>query len=129
MTQADHDTSNVSDSITAILVSRFMFDLQKAKQRTQHRSDFSDAAVSGFDRALGSIGSTLATSDVWRSGPTPATVDLNRQYSAGGWPDEGNGDLFMKFEPDVFGKGAVTSGILEADSTPSLRGGRSSDSV
>ncbi|TBU26484.1 hypothetical protein BD311DRAFT_667451 [Dichomitus squalens] len=58
-----------TEPITAILVSRFMFDLQKVKQRTQHHSDpFGDATVSapGFNRVLGSIGSVLDSSDVWR---------------------------------------------------------------
>ncbi|PIL33869.1 hypothetical protein GSI_03575 [Ganoderma sinense ZZ0214-1] len=115
-----------SEPITAILVSRFMFDLQKAKQKSQHRSD---AAIgTGFDRALGSIGSTLSPSDVWRAGPGPAASDFHREY-AEGRPDLEDEDVFMKFEPDVFGKGAVTSVILEVDSTPSLRGRRVSERV
>ena len=98
-----------------------MLDLQKAKQKSQHRGDLSDTvSAAGFDRALGSIGSTLAASDVWRQGPGP-TLDLNY---AGGRPE----DLFTEFEPDVFGKGVVTSMILEAESTPSLEKGRVSES-
>ena len=98
-----------------------MLDLQKAKQKSQHRGDLSDTvSAAGFDRALGSIGSTLAASDVWRQGPGPTS---NLDY-AGGRPE----DLFMKFEPDVFGKGVVTSMILEAESTPSLEKGRVSES-
>ena len=57
-----------NDSITAILVSRFMFDLQKVKQRTQHRTEsLGDTTVSApeYTRVLGSIGSVLETTDVW----------------------------------------------------------------
>ena len=115
------DESGCSNSITAILVARFMLDLQKAKQKSQHHGDSDIISMARFDRALGSIGSTLAASDVWRQGPGP-TSDF---AYAEGRPDD---LLFMKFEPDVFGKGVVTSMILEAESTPSLEKGRVSES-
>ena len=48
-----------------------MFDLQKVKQRTQHRTELlGDSTVSApvFNRVLGSIESILETTDVWRAG-------------------------------------------------------------
>ena len=86
-----------------------MFDLQKAKQKSQHRGDDPSDTLggTGFDRALGSIGSTLSTSDVWRPGPEPAPYHCRKE----GEPEDTMTRL--KFEPDVFGKGAVTSVILE----------------
>ncbi|KAI1783746.1 hypothetical protein LXA43DRAFT_1045275 [Ganoderma leucocontextum] len=102
-----------TEPITAILVSRFMFDLQKAKQRTQHRDEFSDtlgvAPPDGFSRALGSIGSTLSTSDVWRPGPGPASESYH------GVAEGRSGNLVVELEPDVFGKGPVRSVILEPE--------------
>ncbi|KAM5535124.1 hypothetical protein V8D89_011210 [Ganoderma adspersum] len=110
-----------TEPITAILVSRFMFDLQKAKQKSQRRGDVSDTLATGLDRALGSIGSTLSTSDVWRPGPG---------FAAGrGYVERGPESLFTKFEPDVFGKGVATSVILEVESTPSLRRSRVPETV
>ena len=100
-------SSECLDRITAILVARFMFDLQKAKQKSQHRGDDpSDTLGTGFDRALGSIGSTLSPSDVWRPGQEPALYHCRKE----GEPE----DLMarLKFESDVSGKGAVTSVIF-----------------
>ncbi len=112
ITTPTDEPSEWFDSITAILVARFMFDLQKAKHKSQHRRDFSDGTLAGtgFGRALGSIGSTLSTSDVWRLGPSSEPTSDHCDHA-----ERSSGDLVLKFDSDVFGKCAVTSVILERE--------------
>lgn len=85
-----------------------MFDLQKAKQRTQHRTDpFGDAMISapGFNRVLGSIGSVLDASDVWRVG---SNLELDTPEVA-----------VTEYGVDVFGKHEVVVMLAPAVSRSS----------
>ena len=100
-----------NDSITAILVSRFMFDLQKVKQLTQHRTEsLGGTTISApeFNRVLGSIGSILGTTDVWRVGS-----DLEQGAS------EGEAATTEVAVDDVFRKGGVVIALAPAASRDS----------
>ncbi len=60
-------------SITAILVSRFLMNLQEVKRRTQHQQSLDSFQPSiEFSRVLGAIESTLRPDDFWPpSGEVP----------------------------------------------------------
>ena len=69
LTPIAHDLDD--SRLTSILVSRFMLDLQRVKQRMEGPSSVGDLrslSFNRFDAALGSVGAALEPGDIWGDG-------------------------------------------------------------
>ena len=73
-----------SHRITAILISRFILDLQRVKQGIGSPSSigsFDSIAFNRLDNALGSVGATLQAGDIWGDG-NPQIEDAEDEQCA-----------------------------------------------
>lgn len=57
--------------MTAILVSRFLLQLQEVKKRTEGESSLGDISSLKFDRVVGCLSAELQAEDVWAGSEVP----------------------------------------------------------